>query len=831
MHRPATYSLALFLAFLLQTSLAQNGNYLSLDGSSGYVIVDDHHDLDIDTGEDYTITCWVRSSSITGFPRMIHKRVTGAGTGYELMADPAGNYAVNFENTGNTNVGSPAWSMTAVLDGTWHHAAMVVNTADNSNTLYIDGIVQPDCTSVNAQIGSTNFANAVDLYFGFDTFNNSYLHGCLDEIRFWSNALTSEDILDDMENVLIGSEANLIAAWDFENVVDQTVPDLSDNDHPGTLVGGASVIDPNEPMTYLSTTLEQTTLPTGRGNENARVLLLNVQTTGALSPIGVSNIDLTIGDTDLSNIINVNVYFTGSSNRLNMDMPFGSASPSVETVSVSGFQTLTGASNYFWVTYDISPDATEGDVIDATCEAVTVDGNVETLASTIAEGERVILLDHGTLYSFGEYNSTAYRIPAICTAPDGSLIAAGDARIDNNTDLPGNIDISLRRSEDNGMTWSDPIVIADFGDDGASDPALVIDAASGDVICLFATHSGLFGSTPMNPIRMQVCRSSDNGATWTSPEDITDQVYAPGWHAVWVASGSAHQMASGRIVAAVGVRPNSSTQLDNHMIFSDDGGLTWAYMENTASANGNEAKILEINNGDLMMNIRAQNQRKIVISSDDGETWGTPYLEPELIDPFCNADFIRYTSTLNGFDQNRILFSNPKSTSLRENLHVFMSTDEADTWPYSKLIYDGPSAYSSLTILNDGSIGLFYENGEYEQYQLSFARFSLDWLTDGADTYTDPIIGVPDLSQELSHGLRIHPNPTTGKFGVKVEGVVDSILVSITSIDGSLVREQKFENGSALGLHQFDLSSFSKGTYMVKMESRDQTVVSKIVLN
>jgi hypothetical protein len=51
-----------------------------------------------------------------------------------------------------------------------------------------------------------------------------------------------------------------------------------------------------------------------------------------------------------------------------------------------------------------------------------------------------------------------------------------------------------------------------------------------------------------------------------------------------------------------------------------------------------------------------------------------------------------------------------------------------------------------LTILEDGSIGIFYENGEYESYQLSFARFSLNWLSNGDDQYLDPDIIVGDIN-------------------------------------------------------------------------------------
>jgi Neuraminidase (sialidase) len=176
------------------------------------------------------------------------------------------------------------------------------------------------------------------------------------------------------------------------------------------------------------------------------------------------------------------------------------------------------------------------------------------------------------------------------------------------------------------------------------------------------------------------------------------------------------------------------------MIYSDDVGLTWNYKSSQASAIGDEAKIMELDNGNLIMNIRNKtpNCRKIVVSEDGGDTWGAPFFQHELIDPAVNADFIRYTSVLDGYDKSRLLFSTASHPTTRKNLTLFMSYDEGVTWPVSKVIYEGLSGYSSLTILNDGTIGCAYENGEFEEYQIYFVRLSLDWLTDGKDSYQRP---------------------------------------------------------------------------------------------
>ena len=65
---------------------------------------------------------------------------------------------------------------------------------------------------------------------------------------------------------------------------------------------------------------------------------------------------------------------------------------------------------------------------------------------------------------------------------------------------------------------------------------------------------------------------------------------------------------------------------------------------------------------------------------------------------------------------------------------VRLSYDEGKTWPISKVVHPGPSAYSCLTALPDGTIGLLYENGRNEPYErITFARFNLEWLTEGKD--------------------------------------------------------------------------------------------------
>jgi sialidase-1 len=94
-----------------------------------------------------------------------------------------------------------------------------------------------------------------------------------------------------------------------------------------------------------------------------------------------------------------------------------------------------------------------------------------------------------------------------------------------------------------------------------------------------------------------------------------------------------------------------------------------------------------------------------------------------LLEPICQGSILRVKDDM-------VLFSNPASLK-REKLTVRLSNDGGRTWPVAKLINPKPSAYSCLTVLPDGQIGILYENGERDSYErITFMRFGVEWLTE-----------------------------------------------------------------------------------------------------
>lgn len=137
------------------------------------------------------------------------------------------------------------------------------------------------------------------------------------------------------------------------------------------------------------------------------------------------------------------------------------------------------------------------------------------------------------VYDMNEAGSKYYRIPALVTAADGSLVALADKRGSSLSDLPNTISVVAKRSTDGGLTWSDAVTIAQ-GDAATGktygDPAVVLDRNTGNLVAVFSGDTGFFVSTKTSRAGFYVSTSSDNGVTWTEPRAITDQIYQSSWY-------------------------------------------------------------------------------------------------------------------------------------------------------------------------------------------------------------------------------------------------------------------------------------------------------------
>lgn len=333
------------------------------------------------------------------------------------------------------------------------------------------------------------------------------------------------------------------------------------------------------------------------------------------------------------------------------------------------------------------------------------------------------------LFRSGEGGYHTYRIPALVVTAKGTLLAFCEGRRGGGSDT-GNIDILLRRSLDNGRTWSPQQVVADLGEDTIGNPAPVVDRKTGAISLLLTRNPGkdterqIIAGTSSGTRTVWLSRSTDDGKTWTAPADISSSVKLPNW--TWYATGPGNgiQLRDGRLVVPCDHIVTGTNAYFSHVIVSDDGGLTWK-LGGSAGDKTNESAVVELRDRSLLLNMRSynqQNRRALATSRDRGATWSSISYDDALVDPICQASLIR-------FRKDSLLFSNPADTK-RVRMTVKLSRDEGNTWPVARLIHDGPAAYSSLAQLKDGRIGLLYERGEKRAYELiTFARFDQRWLT------------------------------------------------------------------------------------------------------
>jgi sialidase-1 len=330
------------------------------------------------------------------------------------------------------------------------------------------------------------------------------------------------------------------------------------------------------------------------------------------------------------------------------------------------------------------------------------------------------------LYKSGEDGYKCFRIPSIITTQKGTLLAFAEARKNNCSDA-GDIDLVVKRSEDQGRTWSKLQIVWNDSTNTCGNPAPVVDQKTGAIILVTTWNLGtdhekdIINQVSKDTRRVFVLSSTDDGQTWTDAKEITNNVKLKNW--TWYATGPGRgvQVSRGKykgrlVIPCNHIEADSKKNL-SHAIYSDDHGTSWKLGGITAQDSVNESTVAELSGGVLMLNMRNAGKsryRQVAISKDAGKSWSAIYPDTTLVEPVCEGNLIQYKHP--GKKQG-LLFSNPASKTSRSQMTVRISYDNGQTWPLKKILYAGPSAYSCLTVLSNGNIGCFYEAGYAKPYE------------------------------------------------------------------------------------------------------------------
>ncbi len=342
---------------------------------------------------------------------------------------------------------------------------------------------------------------------------------------------------------------------------------------------------------------------------------------------------------------------------------------------------------------------------------------------------------------FGEKGKETKGGRNIVTAPDGTVLAfAGSA---------------VRRSEDGGAAWGEPIVIGEEAGLGNA----IVDEVIGEILLVQPrSHRWI---------------SADAGRTWRR-EPITVRPNAMGHGAsgngdIGVAAmqpGITLMFGEHRGRLIMPVRWRLSNRLRhrpyhyNAAIYSDDRGKTWQTTAPFPVLGSGEAALAEISDGRILYSSRAhmsRGNRFFAWSHDGGERWLDFWRSGVLPDgprgssygcmgglirlPVSGRDILLYSNLdTAGGSMPSPARAGASTAEGRERITVWVSFDGGISWPAKRLVFDGPSAYSSLAwgrpgTPSEGRIYLSFEGGEEGIYSgVQVAVFNLSWLLDGERT-------------------------------------------------------------------------------------------------
>lgn len=350
-------------------------------------------------------------------------------------------------------------------------------------------------------------------------------------------------------------------------------------------------------------------------------------------------------------------------------------------------------------------------------QACQKDDETQGNPTPVPPEEEVPSSEFNYIYNQGTDGFELYRIPAIVKSKSNTLLAFAEARKARSNGDSGDIDLVVKRSSDNGKTWSKQITIWNDGQNTCGNPVPIVDDRGRIHLLMtwnFQTDKwgAITNGTGEDSRRPYYTYSDDDGITWAQPVEITSSVKKEKWD--WYATGPCHGIQiqkgihKGRLVAPnyFTTRESGKVTSYSHIIYSDDYGKTWKPGEPTPVGGVGECSVAEIGEGTLMLNMRADEgfYRKSCTSIDGGLTWSSPQISIDQIDCKCQGSILSIGGA--------VFLSNAASATERINMTIKKSTDNGKNRKGQYTVYEGNSGYSDIVELSDSQIAIIYEGGE-----------------------------------------------------------------------------------------------------------------------
>lgn len=361
------------------------------------------------------------------------------------------------------------------------------------------------------------------------------------------------------------------------------------------------------------------------------------------------------------------------------------------------------------------------------------------------------------LYHTPDANGKPYRIPAIATAPNGTIFAISDNRPCGMDIGYGEVDIKCRISNDNGETWGEEFFVAN-GKGGSSnemttgygDAAIVADRKSnrllvmmvcGRTVCWngrWTPEKSLTDPAVNRVARIYATYNKKNKAwEWGQPEEVTNDVYAlflkdgePTVSSMFIGSGRIAQSSCikvgdyYRLYCSIWTRDNG-----NRVLYSDDFGASWHILgtvDDRPAPHGDEPKCEELPDGSVLLSSRKSYGRYFnVFRYTDAKTGAGTWEGVVATDQVGDLKWGSNSTNGESLRIGNVLFQSAPTGNGRTDVALFYKVLSGNPKEYNPTalstgwtkipVSTVNSAYSSLCILPDGNIGMLYEEapGDY----------------------------------------------------------------------------------------------------------------------
>lgn len=426
-----------------------------------------------------------------------------------------------------------------------------------------------------------------------------------------------------------------------------------------------------------------------------------------------------------------------------------------------------------------------------------------------------------------------YRIPAIAKAYNGDVIAVADYRYTGSDIGYGRLDLRYVTSQDNGKTWSDIKTLVDgskyvkgktsspFLHTGFGDPCIVADRTSNRVLLLCCSGDVLyFNATRQNHQGIARFYSNDNGQTWSEPTDISESIYSQFDHST-IGSAKSMFIGSGRVFQSATTKVGDYYRLycsvlfkdvnnveKNYVLYSDDFGGNWKVLGGVDVApipNGaNEPKAEELPDGSILCSSRINGGRMYNIFHftnaekaegfwDNVATSNANNKGVVATNNSCNGEVmvLPVKRVKDGKKMHLILQSLPFGSG-RTNVGIYYK-ELATVADYStpaalaanwtgkhQSSYMG-SAYSTMTLQKDNTIGFLYEESTYGvDYTIVYKNYTIEHITDGAYTY-DSEADPNAVFTEATEAIKAKANDISSNVGPYVGNITNDAATAITA--------------------------------------------------